>query len=142
MNVLYSRWLHYPAIGLIHLGLLLLPVGGAKAGVITIQVGQSQTYLSNNRVQQNTTDTDTPLTGHAWLSVYQEADLIDYPIYASDGTPDTEYQLVYDAQAANIPEVPTWLMVSLGVLLIGVKITKKQCHLAKALLASPYNVAC
>lgn len=133
-----EKGLHYILIAMIHIGFLALPCGGLRAAVLTIVVGQHQTYLPGSRVQSNPTDTDTPMIG-SYLSVYQEADWFNWPIYASDGTPLATFQLVYDGRGNDIafdtPELGTWSMTILGALLIAGKLTRRRLQAAKAALA-------
>jgi hypothetical protein len=117
----------YLCIAAIHLLLLLCPVGGARAAVITIQVGQHQTFLGNNRIEDSPTDTDTPLIGN-YLSVYQEADWFNWPIFASDGTPLVDFQLVYDGRSVATPELSTWAMILTALLPMLLKTQSFVCR--------------
>lgn len=134
----FASGLRFILIAVIHIGFLALPCGEPHAAVLTIEVGQPQTYLRGSRVQSNPTDTDTPMIG-SYLSVYQEADWFNWPIYASDGTPLETFQLVYDGRGNDIafdtPELGTWSMTILGALLIAGKLTRRRLQAAKAALA-------
>jgi hypothetical protein len=109
-----------------HLGLLLLPVG-AQATVLTIEVGQHQTWLGNNRTEANPTDTNFPLIGSA-ISVYAEADWFDWPIFASDGTVPFDFQLVYDPRAGAVPEAATWAMLLIYACFLSVYMGRKSAR--------------
>ena len=131
---------HYTCIAMIHTGLLLCPVG-VKAACITIQVGQHQTFLGHNRVEQSPTDTDTPLN-RSFVSVYQEGDWFNWPIYAGDGTPLVDFQLVYDGRSVMpTPETSTWVMVLSGLLTCGLLKIRKS-RVARAVNAPSPNDAC
>lgn len=137
------RLVDYILIAAIHTGFLGLQCGDARSAVITIQVGQHQPRLAPYSTQPGA-ETDTPLTGQS-LFVYQEADWFNWPIFAGDGTPTVDYQLVFDGggseAATAIPEAGTCSLALVGLLSIALlKIVGISPHAKGRIFAKPVSL--